>query len=354
MAAGGPVAARAPLRRRPRADPGRAARRRRPLAPARAPSRRPSTSLSGVGPKLAEAAARGRASRPSATCSCASPTATATAPSSPSPSSSPAHSGTVRGRGARQRPAPLPPPRASRSPRSKSATSRARSRATWFNQPWVAPKLIPGPACCSPARGTNAGFRVSEYEFSPAAGDEEGGAEATCPAPPHPGTRGRSSSRPPGDRAAQGAADQAVGRAGDRAGAGTDRAAAGRAAGAAGLAGGRRRGHAPCTFPRGEAERRGRRERLAFEELFLYQAILATRKRTHRTARPAPRLGRPGELVGRWVESLPFEPTADQLAAFDEIDGDLDSGEPMARPQLGRQRLDQAPRPTAAPARPTA
>src|SRR5262249_10479689 len=54
-------------------------------------------------------------------------------------------------------------------------------------------------------------------------------------------------------------------------------------------------------------------ERLAFEDLFLHQALLATRRRTHRTARPAPRFGGPGDLVGRWLESLPFEPTGDQL-----------------------------------------
>ena len=58
-------------------------------------------------------------------------------------------------------------------------------------------------------------------------------------------------------------------------------------------------------------------------------------KRAHRTARPAPRLGKPGETVGRWMESLPFEPTGDQLRAFDEIDADLDSGEPMQRLLMG-------------------
>jgi ATP-dependent DNA helicase RecG len=67
---------------------------------------------------------------------------------------------------------------------------------------------------------------------------------------------------------------------------------------------------------------------LAFEELFLYQALLTTRKQSHRTARPAPR-------VGRWIESLPFEPTRDQLKAFDEIDADLDSGQPMQRLLMG-------------------
>jgi ATP-dependent DNA helicase RecG len=88
-------------------------------------------------------------------------------------------------------------------------------------------------------------------------------------------------------------------------------------------------------FPRDLQEAEVARDRLRFEELFLYQAILATRKRSHRVARPAPRLGRPGDLVGRWIDSLPFELTADQLAAFDEIDADLDSGEPMARLLMG-------------------
>jgi ATP-dependent DNA helicase RecG len=88
-------------------------------------------------------------------------------------------------------------------------------------------------------------------------------------------------------------------------------------------------------FPEGPEDVEQARERLAFEELFLYQAILATRKRSHRASRPAPRLGKPGEPVGRWIESLPFEPTRDQLKAFDEIDSDLDSGEPMQRLLMG-------------------
>ena len=52
-------------------------------------------------------------------------------------------------------------------------------------------------------------------------------------------------------------------------------------------------------------------------------------------ARPAPRFGKPGDLVARWLDSLPFEPTGDQLKAFDEIEVDLDSGEPMQRLLMG-------------------
>jgi ATP-dependent DNA helicase RecG len=40
-------------------------------------------------------------------------------------------------------------------------------------------------------------------------------------------------------------------------------------------------------------------------------------------------------LVGRWIESLPFELTKDQLKALDELEGDLDSGEPMQRLLMG-------------------
>jgi ATP-dependent DNA helicase RecG len=88
-------------------------------------------------------------------------------------------------------------------------------------------------------------------------------------------------------------------------------------------------------LPRSIEDVEGARERLGFEELFLHQALLATRKRTHRTARPAARFGKPGDLVARWLDSLPFEPTGDQLKAFDEIEGDLDSGEPMQRLLMG-------------------
>jgi ATP-dependent DNA helicase RecG len=88
-------------------------------------------------------------------------------------------------------------------------------------------------------------------------------------------------------------------------------------------------------FPEKPEDVEQARKRLVFEELFLYQALLTTRKQSHRTARPAPRLGKPGEAVGRWLESLPFVPTKDQLKAFDEIDVDLDSGEPMQRLLMG-------------------
>jgi len=88
-------------------------------------------------------------------------------------------------------------------------------------------------------------------------------------------------------------------------------------------------------FPESPAELEEARRRLGFEELFLHQALLATRKTSHRRARPAPRFGKPGATVERWIASLPFTPTKDQRAAFSDIDRDLDSGEPMQRLLMG-------------------
>ena len=39
--------------------------------------------------------------------------------------------------------------------------------------------------------------------------------------------------------------------------------------------------------------------------------------------------------MGRWVASLPFELTGEQLRAFEEIDADLGAGEPMQRLLMG-------------------
>ena len=62
------------------------------------------------------------------------------------------------------------------------------------------------------------------------------------------------------------------------------------------------------------------RRRLAFEELFLFQLALVMRRRTRSVTREAELLGAPGSLVGEWLDSLPFEPTAGQRKALDEID----------------------------------
>jgi ATP-dependent DNA helicase RecG len=188
-------------------------------------------------------------------------------------------------------------------------------RATWFNQPWVAPKLTPGARLLLTGSADKRGLRVSEHELTDAP------SEGLVPV--HPATE---QLKAPRIRQWMEQAMRWVGNVPE------PLPAALRA----------RRGLAAAPdavkalhFPETAEDVEEARERLRFEELFLYQAVLATRKRSHRMARPAPRLGKPGERVARWIESLPFEPTRDQLKAFDEIDADLVSGEPMQRLLMG-------------------
>jgi len=192
-------------------------------------------------------------------------------------------------------------------------------RATWFNQPWVALKLTPGTQLLLTGKYSGRGFAVSEWEL--VSGAEESRPEGLVPL--HSATE----ALPP--QKIREWVEQLI------------RLAPNAIEGLPSEIRARRRlasvGDAlrVVHFPESAEEVETARERLAFEELFLHQALLATRKRTHRIARPAPRFGKPGELVGRWLESLPFEPTGDQLKAFDEIETDLDSGEPMQRLLMG-------------------
>ena len=212
-------------------------------------------------------------------------------------------------------------------------------RATWFNQPWVASKLTLGTQLLLTGKFSGKGFAVREWELLSAAGGAGGEVEhvnvARRPLPPrqdpppealvpvHSATEALRPQQirdwveqaiPLASNAIEGLPSELRTR--------RNLAAVGDALGV-------------VHFPREADELEPAYERLAFEELFLHQALLATRKSTHRTARPAPRLGKPGDLVARWLDSLPFEPTGDQLKAFDEIETDLDSGEPMQRLLMG-------------------
>lgn len=77
-------------------------------------------------------------------------------------------------------------------------------------------------------------------------------------------------------------------------------------------------------------------ERLAYEELFLHQVLVAQRGALERAA---PRGGVPIPPGDRrhadWLAGLPFEPTADQSRAIAEIGEDLGSGAPMRRLLMG-------------------
>jgi ATP-dependent DNA helicase RecG len=214
-------------------------------------------------------------------------------------------------------------------------------RATWFNQPWIADKLNPGTRLILTGKRTNRGFGVNEYEIVAAGGVEGESPRTDKPAPRTHGAQTGQDPRPgslvpvhPATETLRAQkirdwAKQACQWAGNTIeGLPAELRARRRLAGVGDAI---RAAH----FPEKVEEAEAALDRIAFEELFLYQAVIATRKQTHRRARPAPRFSKPGEPVGRWIESLPFEPTKDQLNAFDEIDADLDSGEPMQRLLMG-------------------
>jgi ATP-dependent DNA helicase RecG len=222
----------------------------------------------------------------------------------------------------------------------KVGDDSGHTKATWFNQPWVADKLNPGTQLLLTGKVSKRGFGVNEYEVLSAGGGEGEGPRTDALARPQ-GPPPRQDPRPgayvPIHPATEALKAQRIRDWAEQACRWAPNAIEGlpaqlrirRELAAVGDA--IRAAH----FPDDPDEAEVALERIRFEELFLYQAILATRKRTHRTARPAPRLGKPGDPVGRWLDALPFEPTADQLAAFDEIDADLDSGEPMQRLLMG-------------------
>jgi ATP-dependent DNA helicase RecG len=197
-------------------------------------------------------------------------------------------------------------------------------RATWFNQPWVSGKLEKGATLLLTGRRTAKGLAVNEWELVSSA-DEGEPVEGTSGSfvPVHPATEDLSPKK------IREWAEQAVRLAPNAIEGLPAELQAKRRIGSVGAA------ITAAHFPASPEELEEARRRLGFEELFLHQALLATRKTSHRRARPAPRFGRPGALVQRWVDSLPFAPTKDQRAAFADIDGDLDSGEPMQRLLMG-------------------
>jgi ATP-dependent DNA helicase RecG len=73
------------------------------------------------------------------------------------------------------------------------------------------------------------------------------------------------------------------------------------------------------------------RERLALEELIALQLGLLQRRRELETGAVAPALGEPGELIAGYRRALPFAFTPEQEAAIRELDADLRLTRPMQR-----------------------
>jgi ATP-dependent DNA helicase RecG len=206
---------------------------------------------------------------------------------------------------------------------AKISDASGSAKALWFNQAWLAERLSPGTRMLLSGKLERGGtFRVTAYEF--AGGDGPGaGIHTTGIVPVHPASEGVKAQR------LREWAWQALPLARDELEPLPAELRARR--GLAGAADAITAAHFPDHLdqvPRA-------RERLAFEELFLHQAALALRRRGRELARPGIPLDPPAELTARWLESLPFEPTADQRRAMEEIDSDLASGRPMQRLLMG-------------------
>jgi len=83
-------------------------------------------------------------------------------------------------------------------------------------------------------------------------------------------------------------------------------------------------------FPDSFQDEERARQRLAYDEFFVLQCVVALRRLSRNTAHRR-RLQRRGDLSRRWQESLPYALTSAQQRVMGEIDADLSHGPPMNR-----------------------
>ena len=195
-------------------------------------------------------------------------------------------------------------------------------KAVWFNRAWLADRLQPGTRLLLHGKLEKRGFNVSEHEFLDGAGDSAG-LHTTGIVPVHPASE---RIRPQKLREwiwqaaplARHAVEPVPGRLRRelRMASATEAIVA-------------------SHFPADEHQAEAARERLAFEELFLYQAALVSRRGRRVSGKRGIELPPPGADVASWLESLPFELTGDQRSALAEIDADLTREQPMQRLLMG-------------------
>jgi ATP-dependent DNA helicase RecG len=193
-------------------------------------------------------------------------------------------------------------------------------KAVWFNQAYLADQLTEGTAVLLRGRlegGRGGGaFRVAEHEIV-RRGDDAVGRHTTGLVPVYPATEGLSARR---------IRDFVWGLRGEERNTVEPLPARLRARERLPL---RRDALSAAHWPASPDEVPVARRRMALEELFLFQLTLVAKRRTRQESRPAERLGPPGELVSRWLASLPFELTTGQRQALHEIDSDFASGGAM-------------------------
>src|ERR671937_643561 len=194
---------------------------------------------------------------------------------------------------------------------SRVADESGPTTATWFNQPWLKGRLVPGTRIRLRGKSGRYGFDVRSYDL--------GEASATADfAPVYPASEELLPGR------LRGLVEAALPHARDFPDALPAEA----------------RGRLELPLlpdaltalhrPRDHGEAELARRRLAFDELLVLQLGLARRTREREQER-APALGAPGELVARYLAALPFELTPHQRSAIAEIDADLAGSTPMQR-----------------------
>ena len=194
---------------------------------------------------------------------------------------------------------------------ARVADDTGEIKATWFNQPWLEKRLLPGTQVRLRGRANKFGFAVSSYDL-------DGEAETADYAPVYPASEDLSQKKLRELRShvlglARDAGEPLP--AGLRTGYGLPLRADALVA---------------LHRPRGLDEAETGRHRLAFDELLVLRLALA-RTAAARTRTSAQPLGPPGELLAAYRSALPFTLTPDQERAIEELDGDLGRSTPMHR-----------------------
>ncbi|HET9126400.1 MAG TPA: ATP-dependent DNA helicase RecG [Solirubrobacteraceae bacterium] len=214
-------------------------------------------------------------------------------------------------------------------------------KATFFNQPWLAQRYLPGTRLMLHGKyEARNRFRVQGHAVTRSAGVGSGGGESVGEeaVAHYPASEGLSSTQILALVRAHAGALVDVGeplparlRALERLAA-REEALAAMHFGGEGYGGGDGlEGDLGTTGSGGAAIRR-----LAFEELLLVQLALLRRRRLRRAGAVAAALTETPSLSARWLsELLPFPPTGDQRRAMEEIDADLALTRPMQRLLMG-------------------
>jgi ATP-dependent DNA helicase RecG len=189
---------------------------------------------------------------------------------------------------------------------AKVADSTGSISATWFNQPWLADKLLPGTHVRLRGRLGKYGFDVKSYDL--------GEARRTADfAPVYPASEQIPSTRL--RELARSALDLHLRDVLDPLPAELELPI-------------RRDALAAVHFPADLREAEDARRRLAFDELVTLQLAVLRSRGADGIASP---LGEPGALIASYRAALPFELTEAQEAAIAEIDRDLARPAPMQR-----------------------